>query len=89
MNSHRFGPHNQNIDFGHSNRTLFMDQMPEINNEAVRLTEQRLGPYIHDASVDMPNSHYLIAKGPCRLDNNAIYMGQWNSSTGQREGKGT
>lgn len=49
----------------------------------------RLGPFSIDDQLDIPNAQDLVSKGPCRLDNNAIYIGQWNQSTGHREGKGT
>ena len=71
--SYRDRVSNRNIDFGASARAVLVDVIPNYMNEAVKQTEARL-----------PD---LINKGPCKLDNDAVYIGQWNKH-GQREGRG-
>jgi len=48
--------------------------MPDYSNEATRITELKLGPFVFDR-VDSPRSTEVIDRGPCELDNGAIYHG--------------
>ena len=48
--SYRNKVSNRNVDFGGSQRAIFLDRIPEYFNEAVKRTEARLGPFIVDSS---------------------------------------
>ena len=61
--------------------------MPDHSNQVTRATEQRLGAFVWD--IDDEFAHLdLVTRGPCELDNGAVYLGQWNKD-GLREGRGT
>lgn len=65
---------------------LELKEMPDHSNEATRLTEARLGPFIYDR-IDSARSVDVINRGPYEMDNGAIYHGQWTKE-GHREGRG-
>ena len=60
--------------------------MPDYSNDATRATEARLGPFVYDNDEEFDYAD-VIDRGPCVLDNGAIYQGQW-TRTGLREGRG-
>ena len=78
---------NRNINFGRSQRAIQVDQIPNYENEAVNRTEARLGAFIIENTQGQVSNSDLIDKGPCKLDNDAVYVGQWNKNR-QREGRG-
>ena len=61
--------------------------MPDYTNDATKKTEQQLGSFKYEENKDLDNIE-LIDRGPYKLDNGAIYIGQW-SKDGLRYGRGT
>lgn len=64
-----------------------LPEMPDYSNQATSATEAKLGQFVFD-KIESPREHELVNRGPCEMDNGAIYHGQW-SQDGLREGKGT
>ena len=51
-----------------------LQHMPDNSNQVSKATEQRLGAFVWD--IDDEFSHLdLVTRGPCELDNGAIYHG--------------
>ena len=46
--------------------------MPDYSNDATRTTEARLGPFVYDNDEEFDHTE-IIDRGPCVLDNGAIY----------------
>ena len=63
-----------------------IDAIPQYANEAINATESRIGKFIYD-KLESNSDRELIDKGPFELDNQAVYVGQWNKM-GLRHGKG-
>ena len=60
--------------------------VPNYSNPDTRATEQRLGPFKYEIPKEETETN-LENRGPFELDNEAIYVGQWNKE-GLRHGKG-
>ena len=69
-----------------SRKVKLIDKFPVFSNANTEKSEQRFGKFDY-TKANVPNDLELIEKGPCELDNKAVYLGQW-SKTGLREGKG-
>ena len=54
-----------------------VDNVPDFSNESTRKAEATLGTFIYDQPPS-PSSDELVERGPFQLDNNAIYIGQWD-----------
>lgn len=63
-----------------------MKEIPDYSNSATKETEERLGPYVYDKPNLVPGDD-IITRGPYKLDNGAVYTGQWTKE-GSRQGKG-
>ncbi|KAL4437860.1 hypothetical protein ABPG74_001031 [Tetrahymena malaccensis] len=62
-----------------------LDQLPDFSNEFTREVLEKLGEFVYDQDeeesfLDLPFF------GPCEMENNAFYIGQWRH--GQRWGRG-
>ena len=72
---------------GNNKKFNVLPAMPENSNQVSKATESRLGSFVWDIDSEFVLLD-LISRGPCELDNGAVYHGQWNRD-GLREGKGT
>ena len=57
--------------------------VPDYSNTATKMIKTKRGPFIYREYMD----EEVISRGPVRMENDAIYTGQWNSLN-QRCGKG-
>jgi hypothetical protein len=69
------------------NNVMVLDEMPDFSNPVTRVAEEKCGPFQYDEEEQL-SSMPLLDKGPFKLNNGAVYFGQWTSD-GLREGKGT
>ena len=60
---------------------------PNYLTKEVQDTLTKLGPFKYDPSPPNFDFGKLIKKGPCEIDNQAIYEGEWNENN-HRQGKG-
>ncbi|OMJ88237.1 hypothetical protein SteCoe_9900 [Stentor coeruleus] len=58
--------------------------IPDYSNTATKLMKTKLGPFIFRETT----AKNLITRGPVRMENEAIYTGEWNNQN-HRHGKGT
>jgi len=63
-----------------------IDKIPDYSNESIRATEARIGQFKYDKQ-ESESDRDLIERGPFELDNQAVYVGQWNKM-GLRHGRG-
>lgn len=62
---------------------LTNNNIPDYSNSATKLIQTKLGQFIYREST----SPDLIKRGPVKMENDAIYIGEWNSLN-KRCGKG-
>ena len=67
-----------------------LKEMPEHNNEAVAITEARLGSFVYDdaGAPEDDGRKQVVWRGPFEMNNGIVYLGQWTKD-GHRHGKGT
>ena len=65
-------------------KVLALNEVPVYSNPEVEKVISKISPFNYNKKT----SSQLISKGPIKLENNAVYRGQW-TSTHKRQGKGT
>ena len=87
VNTKSAGAHRNTVNMDDISRQSVTEipagEVPDYSNSATKLIQTKLGPFIYREAT----SGELIRRGPVKMENEAIYIGEWNAGN-QRQGKG-